>query len=394
MRKMMVFAIPFPAFRYVEPPNEKNQPRIKRMSAVFEDNRKFVRATMLLAGVLVQAMAACAEVGSYAVKDSGRTSRGIHGWLDNERVLFQSEQSTAPKLQGNSSGKGQYIWNVSTGQVTKDTTLEGASTICLRGDSLTFIRKSATDDKKWLVVVRTKAGETESPLINTQWFNRFTCRYYDQKPEWIIPNHQTLPLLDGHGYLDWSPTIGPDSFRNKPLKFRINFASEWMDLPIGTREVWHNLVKYAPFKNSYLLYPITYIDRDTGKEEPIGPWPQGKPVPVWWLNPDGIVTTETVPYVRFMRGGSRSYFPTQVGIFITTHKADDVGQPGDAGGYLARNGQVTKVITGLLDSVSISPDGCRVAFIHDPYDTVYGNDRLDRITVKSINVCRGNRHDR
>jgi hypothetical protein len=93
--------------------------------------------------------------------------------------------------------------------------------------------------------------------------------------------------------------------------------------------------------------------------------------------------------MRFMRGASRGYYPTREGIFIYSHKTDDLAKPGDAGGYLARKGRVTKLITGLVDSVSVSPDACRVAFIHDPYDTIYGKDRLERITVKSINLCRG-----
>ena len=351
---------------------------------------------LLLLLAVVQVLMGCAQSDLYPVKDSGRTSGGIHGWLDNERVLFQSEQSSMPKLQANSnrSGRGQYVWNVLTGTLTKDISLDGASTICLRGDSLTFLRKSGSEEKKWLVVTKSKDGESESPLINTRWFNRFSCRYYSHKPEWILPNHQMLPLLDGHGVLDWFPTMGPDSFRNSPLRFRKDSATEWIELPIGMRQVWHNLVKYAQFRNSYLLYPIAYIDSETGEEEPVGPWPKGKPVTVWWLSPDGTVKTETVPYMRFMRGGSRSYFPTREGIFITSHKADDLGKPGDAGGYLFREGQVIKVITGLLDSVSVSPDGCRVAFLHDPYDTTYGKDRLERITVKSINLCQGDVHDR
>jgi hypothetical protein len=199
-----------------------------------------------------------------------------------------------------------------------------------------------------------------------------------------MPNHQTLPLVDGHGFLDWFSSIGSSSGQNEPLRFHPKSSSEWIALPIGTREVWRIDVRYAPFKNAYFLPPITYIDSKTGKEEPIGPWPKGKAVPVWWLSPDGSVTTESVPYMRFMRGGSRGYFPTRQGIFIYSHKTDGAGKPGDAGGYLARNGQATKLITGMVESVSVSPDGCRIALIHDPYDTIYGIERLNKINVKVL----------
>ncbi len=48
----------------------------------------------------------------------------------------------------------------------------------------------------------------------------------------------------------------------------------------------------------------------------------------------------------------------------------------------------------MVDHVSISLDGCRVVFVHDPYDTMYGKDQLNRITVKAINLCQEDRHAR
>jgi hypothetical protein len=346
--------------------------------------------------------AGCVEgKSSYAVQDTGlHAERGIEFvWLDDHRVRFYGYREVQIKAGDTHNtphniGTGYYIWDTDANQIVTVPSLEGAMRLCVRGDYMTFLRKSPSDEKHSLLVIRDNGKEIIKPLVSAEWFNRFSCRYYDEKPEWIIPNHQTLPLLDGHGFLDWFPTSGPESFRNRPLRFRVTNATEWVELPIGTREVWHNLVRYAPFTNSYLLYPIAYIDAHTGKEEPVGPWPKGKPVPMWWLAPDGTLTTEIIPYVRFMRGGSRSYFPTRHGIFVTTHKADDLGKPGDAGGYLARNGRVTKLITGLLDSVSISPDGCRIAFIHDPYDTIHGIERLNRINVKVIDVCQEEYHDR
>jgi hypothetical protein len=47
------------------------------------------------------------------------------------------------------------------------------------------------------------------------------------------------------------------------------------------------------------------------------------------------------------------------------------------------------LIAGLLHSIAISPDGCRVAFVHDPYDGASLKDRRDRITVKAVDLCQG-----
>jgi hypothetical protein len=347
-------------------------------------------------------LAACTEVkSSYFIQDTGlHAERGIgFVWLDDHRVRFYGHREV--RIDAGDShntprkiGAGYYIWDTDRKEIVTDPSLEGAMRLCVRGDYVTFIRKSASDDKDSLLVIRDKGQETVTHLVNIEWFNRFSCRYYNEKPDWIMPNHKTLPLMDGDGFLDWFPSEGPRSVQNQPLRFHPSNSSEWIELPIGTRQVWRIDVHYAAFKDAYFLYPITYIDAHSGKEEPVGPWPKDKLVPTWWLSPNGTVTTETIPYMHFMRGGSRSYYPTREGIFISTHKADDVGKPGDAGGYLARNGKVTKLITGILDNVSVSPGGCLVAFIHDPYDTIDGVQRFNRINVKVINICREDIHVR
>jgi hypothetical protein len=362
--------------------------------------RNFACVLVPLIILVIPQMAACKEIdASHLIRDTGlHAERGIEFvWLDDHRFRFYGYREVQIKTGDihntpQNVGANYYIWDTDANQIVAEPSLDGAMRLCVHGDYLTFLRKSPADEKRSLLVVRDRGQETVKPLVNSEWFNRFSCRYYDEKPEWVIPNHKLLPLLDGHGFLDWFPSDGPDSVRNQPLRFHPRTFSEWFPLPIGTREVWRIDVRYAPFKNAYFLYPIRYIDSQTGKEEPIGPWPKGKPVPVWWLSPDGVVTTETVPYMRFMRGGSRGYFPTREGIFIYTHKTDGVGKPGDAGGYLARNGQVTKVITGMLEGVSVSPNGCRIALIHDPYDTIHGIERLNRINVKVLNICPEESH--
>ncbi len=341
-------------------------------------------------------LAGCAEIkASYPVQDTGlhaeRSSELV--WLDNHRLRFygyRAGEPQGPEFHGMSRliGTGYYIWDTDANQVITDPSLEGAKRICVQGDVLTFLKKPPTDDKQLLVVTRIKGQEMVAPLVNAQWFNRFSCRYYDQKPEWVR-GHASLPLLEGHGSL-----FLKDSRENNPILFFPLNNETSVPLPIGTRQVSHNLIQYASFKNAYLLYPIAYIDPETGKEDPIGPWPKGKSIPMWWLTPDGTVTTEHIPYMPFMRGGSRGFYPTRAGIFSTSHKTNGLGKPGDAGGYLAQGSSVEKLITGLLENVSVSPDGCRVAFLYDPEDTLYGKDRLNRINVKTINFCQEAHHAR
>jgi hypothetical protein len=354
------------------------------------DLAKLTLIAVLLLMVVSPQLAGCAEIKPvYPIYDSGKPGVGISGWLDNDTVVFYSEQraQVKPGTQGPPPvlEAGYYVWNTAKGSLIIDSSLEDVAKVCVQGDVVTFLRKSPTDEKKWLVVTRENGQETVTPLVKTEWFNRFSCRYYEQKPQWDR-GYASLPLLEWHGSL-----LFKDSRQNNPILFFPPNNETGVPLPIGTRQVWHNLVQYAPFKNAYLLYPIAYVDPETGKEEPVGPWPKGKPVLVWWLSPDGKVTTENIPYMPFMRGGSRGFFPTREGIFLFTHKTDGMWKPGDAGGYLTKNGNVIKLITGMLENVTVSPDGCNVAFLHDPYipEPVF-----ERVKMKVINVCEEARHVR
>jgi hypothetical protein len=324
---------------------------------------------------------------SYSIQDTGlhadRTSSELV-WLDNNHLRFygyQAGEPQGPEFHGvpRLIGADYYIWDRDANRVVTDPSLEGAKRICVQGDVLTFLTPSPTDETKRLVVTREKGQETVRPLVNPEWFNRFSCRYYEHKPQWDR-GHASLPLLEGHGSLFFK-----DSRENNPILFFFPNNETGVPLKIGTRQVWHNLVKYAPFKDAYLLSPIVYIDPETGKEEPVGQWPKGKPVQVWWLTPDGKVTTENIPYMPLMRGGSRGFLPSREGIFIYSHKLDDIGKPGDAGGYLAQGDSVKKLITGLLENVSVSPDGCHVAFLHDPYTA---EPFYKRVHVKILSLCR------
>ena len=354
--------------------------------------------TLIVLLVLVSPqLGGCAEVNpGYSIYDSGKPGVGISGWLDNDTVVFYSEQRAQikPGTQGPPPvhEAGYYVWDTAKGTVSKDSSLEDAAKVCVQGNVVTFLRKSHTDEKKWLVVTREKGQETVTPLMKTEWFNRFSCRYYQEAPEWAILNHETLPLMEGHGFLDWSSEQEVQPRQNRRIVFCQHGHDEGIKLSIRMRQVFRSTVRYAPFKDAYFLYPIAYVDPQTEQESPVGLWPEGKPVPMWWLAPDGKVTTEEVPYMPFMRSGSRGFFPTREGVFMYTHNTDGLGKPGDAGGYISQNGKVMKLTTGMVEQVSVSPDGCKVAFIHDPYDTMYGKDRLNRITVKATNLCQETDH--
>jgi hypothetical protein len=149
-------------------------------------------------------------------------------------------------------------------------------------------------------------------------------------------------------------------------------------------------VEYAPFSDSYFIRSDHYQHPDTGAvEEDGGRWPKGKPFPVWWIKADGYVKRIELPYTE-MLGGPKRLHPTQSGLFFLSGHVGFNGQHSTEG-YLIQDGRAMKVIRigGMIqdDGVSVSPNGCKVAFVYDPDDTQYIKDREHRITVKMIDVC-------
>ncbi len=330
-------------------------------------------------------LAACAEIKSlYPVQDTGlhaeRSSELV--WLDNHRLRFYGYRAGEP--QGREFhgvprliGAGYYIWDSDTNQLVTEPSLEGVLRICAQGDVLTFLRKSPTDENKRLVVTRVKGQENVTPLVNAEWFNRFSCRYYEQKPDWALRGHLSLPLLEEHGSLFWNGAI---SGRNTPIMFYTPGDTKGVPLPIGTREAWPGLTRYVPFKHAYLLWGYSYIDKATGTEYPY--IPPDKSQPIWWLTPDGQVKEQAIPNKSWMK--KQEYYAIRDGLFVASRGITDLGDPGVAGGYILKSGTEQKLISGMLENVVVSPDGCKVALIHDPYTK---EPFFERINVKVISIC-------
>lgn len=345
---------------------------------------------VLIVIVVSPQWAACAGTkSSYLIQDTGlhaERSRYEMVWLDNHRVRFYGYRSAEP--QGPEShgvprlvGAGYYIWDTDTKRLVVDPILEGAMRLCVQGDVMTFLKKSPDDERKRLVVTRVKGQETVTPLANIEWFNQFSCRYYEHKPDWDR-GHLSLPLLEEHGSLFWKGSI---SGQNTPIMFYPSSDNRGIPLPIGTREAWPSLTRFVPFKNAYLLWGYSYIDKVTGTEYPY--IPLDKSQPLWWLTPDGRVQEQAIPIKPWMR--KQEFYAIQDGLLVASRGITDLGEPGVSGGYIVRHETEQKVMSGLLESVAVSPDGCKVALIHDPYTK---EPFYKRVGLKIISVCEEAHH--
>jgi hypothetical protein len=341
-------------------------------------------------------LVACAQASAYTIKDSRApaSTDGAVIWLDNQRVLFY-RLKVAEKNEGITLES--LVWDTATGNVSPYPALQGTAKVCVHGNFISYIRRKPSAEKEWLLVYgKVHNGqiveEQVTSLPNQYQINPFSCRYYASPPPWAMKGRITSPLLEEHGYLDLRPVDNNAPLEKVPIVLYRPGAAEGIQLAIP-RGGLGGPISYDPFRNAYLIPSERYRDPMTGVVQQIGgSWPKGKPLPVWWLTPEGKITEEQIPYAPFMARGSRGFFPVKVGIFVWSHAIAVRGGPGDAGGYVVRDGTIQKLITGMVHSPVISPDGCKVVFVHDPYDTEFPKDRADRITVKVIDLCEGGNH--
>ncbi len=310
-------------------------------------------------------------------------------WLDNTQVLVSGYKELIPGPKGKAPkgyvDAGIYVWDTEQGTARREPSLENAGRLCIQGEYRSFIRRAPGSEKKWEIVAGTPGNEEVRLFPSKYWFNPKSCRYYDSKPQWVQDGHRRVPLLDEHGYLDLGGSFGKvpneEFFRNSPGTFFQPGREPGFELSIGRRYVSSSRISYVPFKNAYFIWASAYIDEKTGRET--NPYPTGSRHPIWWLTPDGQVTSGDIPVEPWM-GASYGLHPTKVGLFVDTRSAKGFGRLGDAGGYLLQGRQKRKLIGGLLEKVAVSPDGCRIVFVHDPY---VKKPVVERLTLKVVDVC-------
>jgi hypothetical protein len=302
------------------------------------------------------------------------------GWIDNERVIFQGYE---PGKFGTKSSKdghvyditGLFVWNTTTNVIIKHTSIEGLTALCVHAGEVTFAREG--------MLVTGKLGEErQTQFPNKHWFNPNSCRYYVSLPYWRIngQRNRSLPLLETHGYLDFGIPSRVDPSNASPVLLYPSDQKNAMQLPFTGEQVRFS-VAYFEFADVYLLEghrETTYATR------------------IWLLKPDGTVTMALEPTGKpWERMGWGHYQLTKKGLFLTGGRGD-YASVGTTGGYLLTNNEPVRIIAGFVRNAAVSPDGCKVAFVHVLHSQA-GADSFRALkagkpgtrTLQMIDLCKG-----
>jgi hypothetical protein len=308
----------------------------------------------------------------YPVMDSGVWADALHNsfiyWIDNDRVLFKNseEKEKAKHYRGRFN---LAIWDIRTNKVTPYSEYAKSVYVCYREG---FIYYTLEDEKK---NKRQFAGEfgKEKPFVppsaKNVRYNDMDCQFHaDPAPVEKIDGpkrHDLRFLLYRHGYLDFG--LRSENHYGKPTLYYRKGA----DRPISLSDLSRRYFDYYAFKDAYLVKPIGQVNV------------------VWWLYPDGALEEIKFPDTPYRPGGNSVHY-TRKGFFIYIYdgRPPSFKVPGNTGGYLiTANGKEIKLLSGYLKGEIVSPNGCKVAFVHYPYlDATLVADPAP-ITLKAIDLC-------
>jgi len=323
------------------------------------------------------------EKMSFVLKDSGFQTSGQHRiyWLDNDRVIFTGYEINLDKVdkQGRYEREQNiYIWD--TRENRRSVYMKNASLGCYFSGYIGYSIIEGPSKKGPMGQERTyldlhyskETWEGEPP----EWeegvkHHPITCKAYRSRGL----RGDYVELLPEHGYLDVRRSRDIQSGKDTAILWHRPGTSDSVPLPILKSEVDPSHIHYIAFLDSYFMYGWNNI----AKREVV------QPQTYWLMKPDGSITKhEVLGYF----GGWTNATPTQNGLFVITnainvHKSMD---PGDAGAYWVHQNQLQKISGGMIGSFMVSPDGCKVAFVRDPFDA---KDRELRITLNFIDMCKG-----
>jgi len=303
-------------------------------------------------------------------------------WIDSRQVLFL----TGPDFKMKGLFRSLAIWNIQgKARIYRPNVVE----YCFR-DSVIVYKVIDTEDPRrirgtWF------AGklEEEKPIRNdtegdvARIRDPINCKIGNDEEltkAQSQKNRKIVALLEGHGYLDLGPVLGPESSRNTPVQLFLEGASRGIELPFGRYQMQHPR-EYYPFAKAYVFGNWGYGKQPTGD---LTPTPRKDPRLAWVLSASGTVTEHVIPEGPWTGGPALLPYMTSKGLVFVNHgstkRADGI--------YLLDEGTPRKLLAGHVSRVGVSRDGCMLALSSSPSQEQDRADAKNLRTLKVINLCR------
>ncbi|MFK5893500.1 MAG: hypothetical protein QM504_09800 [Pseudomonadota bacterium] len=326
-------------------------------------------SSVIIAFGIVCILSACSNesdkkievLNEYEIKNSAMyANEGSINWLDNERVIFVHYENKKGRIS---------IWNTSTGEILPYAP-EGLGGICFadgyiqygvkRIDRTTYLKLGVMGKEK-LIVFNWDDDEQRKYRKN-----QYSCKRYIRLFE--HKNRLINYLREDHGYIDMGIN------RKDEYEYPVYVKNDGSRITLPLKKMYYQFPEeFYKFKNGYFIWKVT---------APTYEWKNEGCNDALWLYPDGKTEKICIPLIENLKYGSILVYPVLSGYIFVSHDVKENNDPGKSGIYYLDNNldYKQKILSGLSNGFSISPNGCNVAFLHQ--ETV-----RHKSVLKTINVC-------
>ena len=337
----------------------------------------FALCVLLLFGFTSAGCGSFPGVNGIRIVDLKISGEGPYGWVDND--TFVTKLPTGESYT-RTDGKSVPVTRVATiNYRTGERKYFGRATsdVCFsRGYVSYFFLNQSTGE---LLAFYGDLGKEKIYSVGPEGLTidrgpRGSCRPWGERPrrpEWLSNDSAFWPLSPYLGFLSCGVRAATLDTSSVTARFHRPGDEIGLKLPFSCYEV-SNSLKYYEFSGAYFGLEFDYRS----------PYPNKRTRRVFWLHPDGRVETHVLPQSEVVR---HAVIPTAKGYLAISRPTT---RDGTYEIYLVTPQGVTPVVPG--DGVAVtSPDGCKVAILHDPQRTARRfRDRPATKTLKVLELCR------
>jgi hypothetical protein len=319
------------------------------------------------------------NTSAYKVIDSGIWPYGgpieKTFWLDNERVLFISNKTLAP---GGPESKVMTIWNTKTNKIDFSHKVENIT--CVQNKQVFFyVKDDATGKYKNYRGTLDNPKEHPAPGPNMRIDDRFDCDWSPKFSRAKVP--YKIKLKDANYLEIIEERLGAPVFSQGKTRYYETLNKPSIPLPVYVGLEGSYTIRFNQLRNAYFISTRIYKPKDI----PNDPYYYHS---MWWMSRDGRLTQ--VPFPQAMLKGRLTIYPLKKEYLVDYNSGKYTAtDPGDRGLWLLDGDKVLRLIVGAVHGISVSPDGCRVAFIHAKNTKEYLSWEKQYRTIKLINFCEG-----
>ena len=303
------------------------------------------------------------------------------GWIDNETFVLVMQTDDLLSGRGDShrtvariaavnyrSGERKYFGKIS-------------SKLCFSDGYVSYVFLDHATGELWASHGELGREVTEKVEVGRILFDEGpngSCRPWEERPsspDWAKEKLEIWHLWPRLGLINCN--VPSYSILNRSIRasFHDPDGESRVALPFSCYDIRKGF-RYYPFKGAF--FGVEYAS--------VLPWPVGKSRRAYWLYPDGRVEVISLSYSTAIR---EEVIPTVHGIIAFGRPAKSHE---DYGVYLVTP-ESTKLILHGRARGATSPDGCKVAMLHDPdfAKRVSGRRVSSNVSIKVLEICAGHK---